>query len=487
MPRTFQLPRSTPEDQGISAKAIVDFMNAAEKTIQYLHSFMLLRHGQVVAEAWWFPWQAETPHELFSLSKSFTSTAVGLAVAEGRLSVDDRVISFFPGDTPRKVSPNLEAMKVRHLLCMSTGHDQDTTERTFRHPNPIRGFLTLPVEHEPGTHFVYNSAASFMLSAIVQKLTRQTLLDYLKPRLFDPLEIEGATWESHPNGTNFGGWGLKLKTEDIARFGQLYLQNGTWEGKRILPENWVKAATSKQVSNGDDPESDWTQGYGYQFWRCRHHIYRGDGAFGQFCIVMPQQQAVLAITAGVPDMQVVLNLVWDTLLPAMKEDQVQSIDANGKALLELHRRRLIPAPEGTKSSALAAGLTNKMYLFTPNYETLHSLSFSFEENECIMTYRLLGGGKRRGKHQLKIGYGEWIVGEAFFGGLMPKKVAASGVWIAEDKFVVTVCQVETPSILTIACRFEGEHIYYDCKANVAFGPLERPQLVGTLAPQAATR
>ena len=254
MPKPNQLQHSSPEAQGIPSAAIADFVATAEKTITSLHSFMLLRHGAVVAEGWWHPYRPETPHMLFSLSKSFTSTAVGLAVAEGRLTVEDPVLSFFPTDAPKKVSKNLAAMKVHHLLSMSTGHDQDTTERTLRSRNPFKAFLSLPVEHAPGTHFVYNSAASYMLAAIVQKLTGQTLLEYLTPRLFEPLGIAGATWESHPNGVNFGGWGLNIKTEDIARFGQLYLQKGLWNSQRILPEAWVEAATSKQVSNVGNPD-----------------------------------------------------------------------------------------------------------------------------------------------------------------------------------------------------------------------------------------
>jgi CubicO group peptidase (beta-lactamase class C family) len=218
MTNVKSLPRSAPEAQGIPSSAIQAFVQAAEG-IQDLHSFMLLRHGAVVAEGWWYPYRAERPHMLFSLSKSFTSTAVGLAVAEGLLSVDDPVLKFFPQDAPRKVSPNLAAMQVRHLLSMVTGHDLDTTDRMIRKRNPFKAFLALPVEHVPGTHFVYNSGASYMLAAIVQKLTGQTLVEYLTPRLFEPLGIEGAAWETHPNGVNFGGWGLNIKTEDIARFG----------------------------------------------------------------------------------------------------------------------------------------------------------------------------------------------------------------------------------------------------------------------------
>ena len=478
MPDNIYLKRSTPEEQGISSAAIIDFANAADKSAMGLHSFMLMRHGQVVAEGWWHPWRRETPHMLFSLSKSFTSSAVGLAIAEGRLSLDDAVLSFFPMDRPKKLSKNLEAMKIRHLLSMSTGHDLDTTERVFRSRNPIKAFLSLKVEHTPGTHWVYNSAASYILSAIVQNLTGHTLLEYLTPRLFEPLGIEGATWESHPNGINFGGWGLNLKTEDIAHFGQLYLQKGEWNGKSILPEWWIDEATKKQVSNGDDTDSDWAQGYGYQFWRCRHNIYRGDGAFGQYCIVMPDQQAVLAITAGVSDMQAVLNLVWEKLLPGMESDTIQGDENISQSLSDYLKNLRFVAPQGATSSSMVKQVSGKSYKFQPNHETLQNLSFDFGERIGVLNYRLLGGGKRRGNHRLEFGYSDWREGVTALAAATPQKEVASGVWTSDDTFILTMCLYETPFIHTIACQFEGNTICYDRKANVAFGPLEYPQIVG---------
>ncbi len=330
------LQRATPESQGIASSAILKFVEAVEGQFHELHSFMLLRHGQIVAEGWWSPYRREDPHMLFSLSKSFTSTAVGLATAEGCFSLDDKVVSFFPDDVPAKVSKNLAAMKVRHLLSMSTGHDVDTMPHMVERPdgNWTRGFFEVPVIHKPGTHFLYNTGATYMLSAIVQKTTGKKLTEYLKPRLFKPLGVEKTTWEVSPQGVNTGGFGLNIKTEDIARFGQLYLQKGKWEGKQIIPEAWVDEATQSHISNGDNPESDWNQGYGYQFWRCRHNAYRGDGAFGQYCIVMPEQDAVLAITSGLGDMQEPLNLVWDILLPAMKEKAVRANKAAQEALTQ---------------------------------------------------------------------------------------------------------------------------------------------------------
>src|SRR2546421_7746250 len=181
-----KLPRARPEEVGISPAGILAFVASVEQKVGGLHSFMLLRHGRVAAEAWWTPYAPRHPHMLFSLSKSFTSTGVGLAVADGRLTVDAPVTSFFPDDLPSAIGENLAAMRVRHLLTMSTGHDKDATGPTTHGPdgNWVKGFLSLPVEHPPGTHFVYNSAATYMLSAIVQKVTGVTVLEYLRPRLF---------------------------------------------------------------------------------------------------------------------------------------------------------------------------------------------------------------------------------------------------------------------------------------------------------------
>ncbi len=198
------LPRSSPESQGISSSAILAFIEAADKNIESMNSFMLVRHGQVVAEGWWSPYNAESPHSLYSLSKSFTSTAVGLAIAEGKLSVDDEVLKFFPGDAPPEPSKNLKAMRISDLLRMSTGHQAEpkrTPETAW-----TKTFLAQPVPHKPGTHFLYNTSATYMLSAIVQKATGMTVLDYLKPRLFEPLGIEHPTWETSPQGITTGGY-----------------------------------------------------------------------------------------------------------------------------------------------------------------------------------------------------------------------------------------------------------------------------------------
>lgn len=325
-----QLPRATPESQGVSSEVIREYILTADREVNSMHSFMLVRHGKVIAEAWWAPESADKPHILWSLSKSFTSTAVGLAIAEGKLSIDDPVLKFFPEDAPEKASANLRSMRVRDLLTMNAGHQDELNWR--EQTDWAKAFLAHPVPHKPGTHFRYNTPATYMLSAIVQKVTGQTVLDYLTPRLFEPLGIEKPVWENSPQGISIGGYGLYLRTEDIAKFGQLYLQKGNWNGKQLIPESWISMATSKQVSNGSNPDSDWDQGYGFQFWRCRHGAFRGDGKDGQFCIVLPEQDAVVAITAHTGNMQAELNVVWDKLLPAFHDKALPEAPTAKEAL-----------------------------------------------------------------------------------------------------------------------------------------------------------
>src|SRR3954447_5541891 len=342
------LPRGTPEAEGISSGAVREFVAAADK-IDTLHSFMILRHGRVIGEGWWRPEAADKPHVLASLSKSFNATAVGLAIADGKLSLDDPVLKFFPADAPAEPSDNLRAMTVRDLLTMSSGHD---VEPKIGPGGPsVRQFLAHPVVHKPGTHFQYNTLGSYVLSAIVTKATGQTTLEYLKPRLFEPLGIENPEWPSSPEGNTLGGFGLKLRTEDLAKFGQLYLQKGKWNGKQLVPESWVEQATSKQVPNEKESHAkigvDWQQGYGYQFWRCTHDAFRGDGAGGQLCVVIPDKDAVIAITAESGNFQGEMNAIWDKLYPAFKAEALRE-DANGQDALKQAVARLEAHPAKAK-------------------------------------------------------------------------------------------------------------------------------------------
>jgi hypothetical protein len=471
-------PTSSPEGQGISSSAILRFVETIEKKHIELHSFMLVRHGTQIAKGWWSPYQAENPHMLFSLSKSFTSSAVGLAAAEGLLTVEDTVISFFPDDLPKSVSENLKAMKVKHLLTMSTGHAEDTTGRLRDNAdgNWVKRFLSLDVENTPGKPFVYNSGATYMLSAIVQKVTGMTVLEYLRPRLFEPLGIENPTWENCPMGINTGGWGLNICTEDIARFGQLYLNKGMWHGKQILAQEWVEQATSAQVPNGDNPESDWNQGYGYQFWRCRQGAYRGDGAFGQYCIVMPEQDAVLAITSGLGDMQIVLNLVWKYLLSNMKSGSLRSNPIALGKLEEKLKCLALPEPKGGKTSEIEEVVSGKLFDFKKNIMEINAAQFDFEPNHtCCFTIKSPAGDQ-----MVQVGSDEWIKSTTslFSRSGEDNPVLSKGTWLEPNTYMITLRYILTPFSWTVTCKFTDHTVALRAITNVSFGPTKLPRLFG---------
>jgi CubicO group peptidase (beta-lactamase class C family) len=445
------LPRSTPEAQGVPSSAVYAFVNAIEQNKLELHSLMLLRHGAVVAEGWWAPYQADYRHILHSLSKSFTSTAIGLAIAEGRLSVDDPVISFFPESLPDQVSENLAALRIKHLLSMSTGQTEDTTiARATSDRDWVRSFLHSEFPYVPGTHFLYNSGATYMLSAIIQKVTGMLLLDYLRPRLLDPLGITDVSWELSPQGVNTGGWGMSITTDAIARFGQLYLQKGVWNGEQLVPADWIAQATSYQIDNAGNLTNenlDWQQGYCYQFWRCRYNCYRGDGAFGQFCLAMPDQDAVLAITASLANMQAVLDLVWEHIRPAMSEGPLPAQPDAHIALAQKLSSLHIDPPAGKSSAAVAARVSGRQYVLTSNPLSFKKLRFDFSTAACDLTI-----GTATGEQHLICGSGEWTTGTL---SLLPfgSRTAASGVWLTEDTFVITLRYVESSAFFTLRCQF----------------------------------
>jgi CubicO group peptidase (beta-lactamase class C family) len=479
--RTVPLPRATPESQGVPSSAIRAFLDAIQAKGLELHSVMLLRHGHVVAEGWWEPYAADIPHVLYSLSKSLTATAAGLAMADGHFSLDDAVIDFFPDDLPDEVSDNLRAMTVRHLLTMTAGHGGEgwslaAMSDLFSAPddNWARAYLARPVEFEPGSHFAYCSGSTYMVSAIIQKTTGQTLLEYLTPRLFEPLGIREATWWSCPRGVNMGGIGLNLTTESIAKFGQLYLQDGVWDGVRLLPVGWVAEATARQVPNGDPADDDWHQGYGYQFWRCRHACYRADGANGQFCIVMPEQDAVIAITGGLSDMGAVTNLVWEHLLPAMGPDALPDNPAAREGLNAVLSELALSVPQGEASSPIAVGVSGRTYKFPPNDAGLESLSWQFGDDAAILTSRNV-----EGEYLLRCGYGRWDADNIMMMRGRKLRVTARGAWTSDDIFTAKFCVIETEMNVTLTCRFEDDGVVVDQSANVGWGP-KLVQLAGRM-------
>ena len=326
----IDLPRAETPDS--VASAMENFFQRAAGDSLDIHSVMIVKDGKVIFSRWQSEGVDTVPHVLHSVSKTFTATAVGLAIADGKMKLTDKIIDFFPDKLPAELSDNLKAMTVRDLLTMSCGHDVEPSGfRGGEETDWVQAFLAHPVVHKPGTFYLYNSLGTYMLSAIVQKVTGEKVVDYLDTRLFQPLHIDKPKWDESPQGINCGGWGLYLKTEDLAKMGQLLLQQGEWNGKQIIPAEWVSEMSKKQVESVnpgtrmEDAEakgmtvetSDWMQGYGYQMWRCRPGCFRADGARGQYIIVVPDKNAVIAITSDVEDLQGELNLVWDNILPVL--------------------------------------------------------------------------------------------------------------------------------------------------------------------------
>lgn len=491
--QTVALPRSTPEAQGVSSKGIISFLDAIATSKNEMHSIMIVRHGKVIAEGWWNPYRPDLKHTLYSLSKSFTSTAVGFAVTEKRLNLSDKVISFFPDKLPAKVTPHLSVLTIKDLLTMSVGQAPDPSFTiASRDTDWIRSFLALPIFYDPGTVFLYNSLATYMLSAIVQKVTGQKVIDYLTPRLFKPLGIQGMDWETDPNGINTGGWGLRVKTEDIAKFGQLYLQKGKWNGKQILPASWVEEATTFKIDNAPGmsqerkDSSDWRQGYCYQFWRCRHNAYRGDGAFGQYCIVLPEQDAVIAITSETGDMQDELNLVWEHLLPAMQVDR-STLNRNDAAVLKMRLTSLkLPLPKKTDTAFANLPLSGRKFKMESNSKNIGSISFN--EKGGVIT---LGFKTNKDSYSFNFGFGKWIEGKTtmlgpslvaegkgHFAGLPPSQIAGSYAWKGNSTLEMQLRYIDSPHTLVMTYHFDENKISVDLHDSFA-APDKKITLSGT--------
>ena len=326
-PKNGNLPRGKASAQ--MDKAMSEYLQAVKDCAEDLHSIMVVQHGKVLAEHFFVP---DTAHVLHSVSKTFTSTAVGFAISEGLLHLDDKIVDLFPESVPENASDTLSRITIRHLLTMNSGHGKDPTGSVRSNDGDwVRGFMEWPIEYEPGTCYCYNSLGTYVLSAAVQKVTGQKVVDYLESRLWQPLGIDKPKWLESPAGINTGGWGLYLHTEDLAKMGLCILNGGKFAGKQVIPADWVKEMSAKQVPccpagtnevqmrerNVDPATSDWLQGYGYQMWRCRHNAFRADGAYGQYIIVIPEKDAVVVTTAQIGDMQEEINLIWDHILPAL--------------------------------------------------------------------------------------------------------------------------------------------------------------------------
>jgi CubicO group peptidase (beta-lactamase class C family) len=479
------LPRSTPEAQGVSSAAITAFLDEVSKSRNELHGFVFVRHGKIIADGWSKPYADSLKHTMYSTSKSFTSTAIGFAVSERKLTVNDKVISFFPEDLPANAGTFLKNLTVKHLLTMTVGHPKDPTGDIIPKAGWVKSFLATPITDTPGTKFLYNSMATFMLSAIIQKVTGEKVIDYLESRLFKPLGIQNKDWETNPEGINVGGWGLRIRTMDMAKLGQLYLQKGKWNGKQVLPASWVdeastahiiqdRSATQEQRNN-----SDWLQGYGYQFWRSRYNSFRADGAFGQYILVFPELDAVIAITSETPDMQDELNLVWKYLYPAMKPT---ALPANSSAVATMKKSaanlRINPfriAADSTAEPQNVVAIANRTLKLKKNENDFTGLSFNISKDIVKVQVQTSGG-----IYPVTFGQNEWVAGTTALKGpgltaraansmegLPPLKVTGRFHWKNATTLELVLQYVESPHRETWTCYFDGQHFKMEIRNSIA--------------------
>ena len=388
--------------------SVENWLDACERELDVMHGFVLRQHGRVIAEGTWKPFDTlNEPHMLYSHSKSFTSTAVGFLVDAGKLDLDERVIDILADKAPSTPSENLRSLRVRDLLTMNMGASRTDAEGDDPGGDWAKALLANTFDVKPGTRFRYDSGATYLLSCIVERRSGRRLMDLLAARLFEPIGITKAWSTVSPTGTACGGWGMYMTTRELSLFGQLYLQKGLWNGKRILSEEWVTMASARQTWSGaigvtGEDGGDWRQGYGFQFWRCRHGFYRADGANGQLTIVMPQHDAVLSVNAGLEDMQKEMNLIWQHILPVLegREPVTAATHARCAALS-------IPALAGVREGA--EPFCNRTFALSDNLHGIRSLLL--QATDGGWTCRMVTSA---GTFAIPVGFGDWRRGELRF-------------------------------------------------------------------------
>lgn len=466
-----ELQRSTPEAEGGPSKAIValfDSITALPKTD--IHSVMVLRHGKVIAEIYPTPFAPEYRHTMYSCSKTFVGAAVGLAIADNRLRLTDRVGTFFPELLPDSVSANLADMTVRDLLTMTSGITPDWNMRNIT-PDWIRTFLAKPVK-TPGKRFEYDSISTYLLSAIVQKVTGMTLLDYLKLKLFTPMNITDVAWEISPEGVNTGGWGLHIQSESLAKFGLLLLNGGVWEGKQLLPASWVKQMTTRQMEAGDED-------YGYQMWMCEYPgAVRLDGALGQYVLIIPDKDMVVVITeCTLINGSTQRRLVWNRLLPQV-QDTILTPGKDYKLLQKKQNAYQLPLVQGKANSSIASKYAGKRITLENNKYGWQSLSLQFKQKEVVMTVT----DKTGVTYDLLFGYKQWLKAStevyppysvnaigALNGIEGPFWVAGSYAWPSATTLQLKAHYVNWISALGITFHFEGTNVLLNVTENYTSG------------------
>lgn len=396
----------SPERAGVPSAAVERFIDRLEAGELRMHALIMLRGGSIFAEGYWAPFDVGFYHRLYSSSKSIVSLAIGIMRGEGRLSLEDKVISFFPDLLPEEVHPYLAAATVRDLLMMATPHNENAYGR--RDENWVWEFINRRPSHLPGSAFLYDTAGTVTLNAIVERVSGQNLMDYLRPRLFDPAGISGGAWAiERPEGGVWGGSGIMFTARDFARLALVCLNGGRWGEQQLVPEDYVREATSRQIDNrlpGGDPEA--AQGYGYQFWRTRHNGFAMVGMGSQLAICLPEHDFIL-ITNG--DTQgtdtaysLILNALWEEILPHLIKNP-SGIPEDGRALGQLAARlaslELYHLPK-TRTPNISERVGGRKFTMDDNKMGIKNVRLTFRGEQGSIIYE-----NGRGLNELRFGLG----------------------------------------------------------------------------------
>jgi CubicO group peptidase (beta-lactamase class C family) len=452
-----ELERVVPERAGISSNAIQSFLNIIREKSINLHSFMLLRHGKVAAEGHYRPFGESLLHPIFSISKTVTSAAIGIAIGEGLLTLEDRIADFFPDKIDGELHPYTGMMTIRHLLMMATVHPKSTNTQV---DDWVHSFLNTPPSHPPGTVFAYDTTGTHTLCAILQKVTGMTVHEYLQPRLFEPIGIGTMKWESCPMGINKGGSGIWWTTEDLARFGQLYLQQGVWQGRQVLPQGWAELSSSRQIDNSHTRFLlEGRNGYGYQIWRSRHNSYCFFGMGGQFVLVIPERDTVFVSTANTllhkDGHQMILDSFWEALYPALRDEPLEHAPAEYERLKTRLDRLTLQLPAGDTRSPFQEMISGRRFRIDPNPLRFEACEFLWDREASTLRFYAQAADANKEEYTLRFGLQSWITDtEPLFG----ERAAAAGTW-ADDQTLIIHCQLlHHMQMYMLVCRLQEEHL-----------------------------
>ena len=391
-----------PSSVGIEPKQLMLMYDSLMNTNPTeIHHVIVMVDGKIAGELHPKPFRAEHRHTLYSVSKTFTAVAVGLAVDDGLLSVDDTLDKFFPEYIDDKIDPRIRQIKVKDILTMQSGFKTQTGMRN-KQDHWIEYYLSRPLVADPGTRYSYDSIETYLLSAIVQKVTGKNVLELLNERIFHPMGINDVEWELCPDGIVVGGWGIYLSAYSQALFGQLLIQKGNWNGKQLISEKWVnEMMTVRVVRDAND--------YGYQTWLCEYPgAWRADGAFGQYIIMIPQKNMVVVLnqcsrSKGWPER----SNIWHTVVKNCLNCAIETTPAELAKLKEYEENATLPVLEGDSINALAQKYNGKTFKLDKNKLGWKSIKFNLgkENNSLEVT-------DNEGKTtKIDLGYKKWATSE----------------------------------------------------------------------------